>query len=117
LLEKPSRYRQTFKPPALKKYASMALSASPAILRIEAPHNPTGTLYTPEFIEVYYKLAVTRGIALIIHETYKDFRGAGGVNMFWSTCPVPLLVWTRTLISRLPLQVRQPETCPFWWND
>lgn len=39
-----------------------------------SPNNPTGAIYPPEVIEDYYELADARGIALIIDETYKDFR-------------------------------------------
>ncbi|MEQ1838116.1 MAG: aminotransferase class I/II-fold pyridoxal phosphate-dependent enzyme, partial [Candidatus Nitrotoga sp.] len=37
MLENPSRYRQTLKASNCKEFASMSLSVSPAILRIEAP--------------------------------------------------------------------------------
>jgi aspartate/methionine/tyrosine aminotransferase len=39
-----------------------------------SPNNPTGTIYTAETIDEFYKLAFERGIALVIDETYKDFR-------------------------------------------
>jgi aspartate/methionine/tyrosine aminotransferase len=39
-----------------------------------SPNNPTGAIYPPEVIEEFYELARARGIALIIDETYKDFR-------------------------------------------
>ena len=41
-----------------------------------SPNNPTGAIYPPEVIEAYYELAKARGIALIIDETYKDFRSS-----------------------------------------
>ena len=41
-----------------------------------SPSNPTGAIYPPEVIEDYYDLAKARGIALIIDETYKDFRSS-----------------------------------------
>jgi aspartate/methionine/tyrosine aminotransferase len=39
-----------------------------------SPNNPTGAIYTAETIDEFYKLASERGIALVIDETYKDFR-------------------------------------------
>ena len=41
-----------------------------------SPNNPTGAIYPPHVIESYYDLAKSRGIALIIDETYKDFRSS-----------------------------------------
>jgi aspartate/methionine/tyrosine aminotransferase len=39
-----------------------------------SPNNPTGAIYPPHIIEAFYELAKATGIALIIDETYKDFR-------------------------------------------
>ncbi len=41
-----------------------------------SPNNPTGAIYPPEIIESFYELAKAAGIALIIDETYKDFRSS-----------------------------------------
>jgi len=41
-----------------------------------SPNNPTGAIYPPEIIEGFYDLAKNTGIALIIDETYKDFRSS-----------------------------------------
>ncbi len=41
-----------------------------------SPNNPTGSIYPPEVIGAFYDLAKATGIALIIDETYKDFRPA-----------------------------------------
>ncbi len=38
------------------------------------PNNPTGAIYPPAVIEGFFELARARGIALVIDETYKDFR-------------------------------------------
>lgn len=38
------------------------------------PNNPTGAIYSPQIISAFYELAGERGIALVIDETYKDFR-------------------------------------------
>jgi len=38
------------------------------------PNNPTGTILTHERLLAFYRLAERHGLALIIDETYKDFR-------------------------------------------
>jgi len=40
-----------------------------------SPNNPTGAIYPPELIGAFYDLALRRGVALVLDETYKDFRG------------------------------------------
>ncbi len=39
-----------------------------------SPNNPTGAIYAPDTIKALFELARASGIALIIDETYKDFR-------------------------------------------
>lgn len=39
-----------------------------------SPNNPTGGIYPAKTIEEFYALAKARGIALVVDETYKDFR-------------------------------------------
>ena len=39
-----------------------------------SPNNPTGAIYPPDVIKALFDLARARGIALVIDETYKDFR-------------------------------------------
>jgi aspartate/methionine/tyrosine aminotransferase len=39
-----------------------------------SPNNPTGAIYSPETIRDFYRLASRHGLALVIDETYKDFR-------------------------------------------
>lgn len=41
-----------------------------------SPNNPTGAIYPPEIIEAFYELARAANIALVIDETYKDFRSS-----------------------------------------
>ncbi len=43
-------------------------------LLLVTPNNPTGTIYPPAVIESFAELAREHGIALILDETYKDFR-------------------------------------------
>ena len=40
------------------------------------PNNPTGAIYPPQLIAAFYDVAKAHGIALIIDETYKDFRAS-----------------------------------------
>lgn len=53
--------------------AALITERTRAILLV-SPNNPTGALYAPETIAAFYELARERGIALVIDETYKDFR-------------------------------------------
>jgi hypothetical protein len=39
-----------------------------------SPNNPSGAIYPPQVLLGFFELARERGIALIIDETYKDFR-------------------------------------------
>jgi aspartate/methionine/tyrosine aminotransferase len=39
-----------------------------------SPNNPTGAIYPAEIIDGFYELAKSANVALIIDETYKDFR-------------------------------------------
>jgi aspartate/methionine/tyrosine aminotransferase len=37
------------------------------------PNNPTGAVYPPALIELFFALAKAKGIALVLDETYRDF--------------------------------------------
>lgn len=39
-----------------------------------SPNNPTGATYPPELIQSFYRLAQRHRLALLLDETYKDFR-------------------------------------------
>ena len=39
-----------------------------------SPNNPSGAIYPPDVISAFYDVARAAGIALIVDETYKDFR-------------------------------------------
>ena len=47
-------------------------------IALTSPNNPTGLEYSPETITKIYDLAVEKNIALIVDETYKDFRSNPG---------------------------------------
>ena len=38
-----------------------------------SPNNPTGTIYSPEYLAAFHELAKQTGTALVVDETYKDF--------------------------------------------
>ena len=59
--------------PSPEEAASLIDSGTRAII-LCTPNNPTGAIYPPEIIAQFYELAASRGIALVIDETYKDFR-------------------------------------------
>ncbi|MGE3873303.1 MAG: aminotransferase [Parvibaculaceae bacterium] len=68
--------------PAIKGESTTPVAADAAGLIDErtraivlcSPNNPTGAIYSPETIGEFYRLAARHGIALVIDETYKDFR-------------------------------------------
>jgi aspartate/methionine/tyrosine aminotransferase len=39
-----------------------------------SPNNPTGTIYSNERLTAFYRLCARHGLALVLDETYKDFR-------------------------------------------
>jgi aspartate/methionine/tyrosine aminotransferase len=43
-------------------------------LVLVTPNNPTGAVYAPDFLEQCFDLCKRSGIALVLDETYKDFR-------------------------------------------
>ena len=44
------------------------------------PNNPTGTIFSNERLTAFYRLAERHGLALILDETYKDFRPTDGAT-------------------------------------
>jgi aspartate/methionine/tyrosine aminotransferase len=61
--------------PLPEEVAALINDRSRAIV-LCSPNNPTGAIYPPHIIEGFYDLAKASGIALIIDETYKDFRSS-----------------------------------------
>ncbi len=47
-------------------------------IALVTPNNPTGAEYPPDLIAAFAALARARGLGLILDETYRDFRAAGG---------------------------------------
>ena len=55
--------------------AARSIDARTRAIVLCSPNNPTGAIYPPQVIEDFFDLAAAHGIALVIDETYKDFRG------------------------------------------
>ncbi len=54
--------------------AAAAIGPDTRAIVLCTPNNPTGAIYPPDVINAFFELAKSRGIALILDETYKDFR-------------------------------------------
>ncbi len=54
--------------------AARLIDANTRAIVLCSPNNPTGSIYPPNVIDAFFDLAKSRGIALVIDETYKDFR-------------------------------------------
>lgn len=54
--------------------ARAAINANTRAIVLCTPNNPTGAIYPPEVITAFFELAREKGLALILDETYKDFR-------------------------------------------
>lgn len=51
-----------------------AITEHTRAIALVTPNNPTGRVYPPDQIMAYFRLAASNGIALILDETYRDFR-------------------------------------------
>jgi len=54
--------------------AAAAIGPNTRAIVLCTPNNPTGAVYPPECLVAFFELAKARGVALIVDETYKDFR-------------------------------------------
>jgi aspartate/methionine/tyrosine aminotransferase len=95
--------------PAIKGESATPTAAAAASLIDErtraivlcSPNNPTGAIYSAETIRDFYRLASSRGIALVIDETYKDFRTDPGPphDLFqdprWGDCFIQLYSFSK----------------------
>ena len=59
--------------PDLQAAEALITSKTKAIVLI-TPNNPTGAVYEAEHLDGFYELAQRQGIALLLDETYRDFR-------------------------------------------
>ncbi len=54
--------------------AEAAITAATRAIVLVTPNNPTGAVYPPVLIDSFFELARDRGLALVIDETYREFR-------------------------------------------
>ena len=54
--------------------AAAAIDGRTRAIVLVSPNNPTGAIFPPDAIAAFYELAREKNIALILDETYKDFR-------------------------------------------
>ncbi len=82
----------------LPDVAALAAAITPDVraLVLVSPNNPTGAVYPPALLAAIYDLCVSRGIWLILDETYRDFlpAGAGRPHDLFGRAG-----WENTLIS------------------
>ena len=57
--------------------ASLVTARTRAVVLV-TPNNPTGAEFPPALLERFLALAADRGLALVVDETYKDFRSHAG---------------------------------------
>jgi len=79
--------------PHAERAASLIDARTRALVLI-TPNNPTGCEYGMERIMQFYELAQQRGIALVVDETYRDFRSSGDRPHAIFTDPD----WAKTLV-------------------
>ena len=58
--------------PILKKAKALITDRTRAIVLV-SPNNPSGSIYSNELLQKFYKLCSSNNIRLILDETYKDF--------------------------------------------
>ncbi|XAT60864.1 aminotransferase [Rhodobacteraceae bacterium Araon29] len=80
--------------PDPQEAAAMITRKTKAIVLV-TPNNPAGIEYPDALLNEFYELAKTRKIALILDETYKDFRNQIGPPHFLLADPD----WQKTLIQ------------------
>lgn len=54
--------------------AAAAVTPATRAIVLVTPNNPTGAVYPPALLERFFELARSRGVALIVDETYREFR-------------------------------------------
>ena len=54
-----------------------ALTPRTRAIAVVTPNNPTGSVYPPDLLDDLHQLALEREVALVVDETYKDFRPDG----------------------------------------
>lgn len=54
--------------------AAAAVTRATRAIVLVTPNNPTGAVYPPALLERFFELAKDRGLALVVDETYREFR-------------------------------------------
>ena len=54
--------------------AAAAVTDRTRAIVLVTPNNPTGAVYPPDLLERFFELARDRGLALVVDETYREFR-------------------------------------------
>ena len=54
--------------------AEAAITPATRAIVLVTPNNPTGAVYPPALIDSFFELARDRGLALVVDETYREFR-------------------------------------------
>ena len=54
--------------------AAAAVTDRTRAIVLVTPNNPTGAVYPPDLLERFFELARARGLALVVDETYREFR-------------------------------------------
>lgn len=82
----------------LPDVAAIAAAITPEVRAVAfvSPNNPTGAVYPPALLSAVYELCASRGVWLILDETYRDFlpEGAGRPHELFSRAG-----WQDTLIG------------------
>jgi len=58
--------------------AAEAITGSTRAIALVTPNNPTGAVYPPALINRFFELARDSGLALVVDETYREFRSGSG---------------------------------------
>ena len=63
--------------PDVARAATLITERTRAIVLV-SPNNPTGCEYSSDLLSAFFELAAGEGVALVVDETYKDFRSVSG---------------------------------------
>lgn len=61
------------------QYAAAMITARTRAIALVTPNNPTGAEYPDGLITAFFDLCESRGIALIVDETYRDFHASSAI--------------------------------------
>lgn len=76
------------------EHAAALITPATKAIALTSPNNPGGAEYPPALLRAFYELCKSRGIALILDETYRDFHSSDAAPHDLFTDPD----WDQTLI-------------------